>query len=78
MRVKQLLCLTTMFCFIFSSYNVYAITEDPQPEVYQVRFMLCSPDGQIVENKQVSTNLQPLMIQSTSIATDPPILLSAS
>jgi hypothetical protein len=78
MKIKQLLCVMALFCFIFSSHSVYANTEDLQSEVYQVRFMLCAPDGQIIENKQVTTNSQPLMVQSSSIATEPPILLSAS
>lgn len=78
MKSKQLLCFLCLFCLTFSSPTHPSLAEEPQSEEYQVSFILCAPDGQMVENKQVSTFSHPLSVQSSSIMSDAPVIISGS
>lgn len=75
---KSLCCFVVLWSLIFSALIMPVNAEEAMTEEYQVRFMLSKPDGEMIEDKQVSTSSYPLLVQNSSPTSDAPVILSGT
>lgn len=75
---KSLCCFLVLWSLIFSTLIMPVHAEEPITEEYQARFILCKPDGEIIEDKQVSTSSYPLLVQNTTPIFEAPVLISGT
>lgn len=75
---KPLCCFVVLWSLFFSALIMPVNAEEAMTEEYQVRFMLSKPDGEIIEDKQVSTSSYPLLVQNSSPTSDAPVILSGT
>lgn len=75
---KPLCCFVVLWSLFFSALIMPVNAEEAMTEEYQVRFMLSKPDGEMIEDKQVSTSSYPLLVQNSSPTSDAPVILSGT
>lgn len=75
---KSLCCFVVLWSLFFSALIMPVNAEEAMTEEYQVRFMLSKPDGEMIEDKQVSTSSYPLLVQNSSPTSDAPVILSGT